>query len=348
MPRPDAASVLFNVWLYFAFLLYFEPTALLVQFQHPRVITGRMSDFAEAQPSYAAIAASSPSSGNDLDENNTNNKDNYTDESGRENPPEEEARASRNANESTAAPEDSGIETDVSREEHPVTEKRRPFVPTKGNPLSQFGSPGTNGAPSSEKPAGTDERGSAGKHEDDLVVSQHAAYWDTDKDGVIWPWDTYVGLRKWGWSIPLCLIGVYLINGFLSYPTGSGILPDPFFRIYTSRLYKDKHGSNSMSFDNEGRFHAQRFEDFFSKYDRNNKGGLTIGDLLVALKGQRMAFDLFGWCAAFFEWLAVYLLVWPKDGILRKQDVRGAFDGSLFHKKAEEYSRKKAGKKKST
>lgn len=39
--------------------------------------------------------------------------------------------------------------------------------------------------------------------------------------------------------------------------------------------------------------------------------------------------------------LATYLLLWPEDGILRKEDIRGIYDGSIFYKKAEAYARKK-------
>lgn len=38
---------------------------------------------------------------------------------------------------------------------------------------------------------------------------------------------------------------------------------------------------------------------------------------------------------------ATYLLLWPDDGIMRKEDIRGVYDGSIFYKKAEEYERKK-------
>ncbi len=39
--------------------------------------------------------------------------------------------------------------------------------------------------------------------------------------------------------------------------------------------------------------------------------------------------------------LATYLLLWPEDGIMHKEDIRGVYDGSIFYKKAEEYERKK-------
>lgn len=99
----------------------------------------------------------------------------------------------------------------------------------------------------------------------------------------------------------LSAFAAFVIHVNLSYPTGRSWLPDPFFRLWTDRLYKDKHGSDSMSFDNEGRFRPQNFEDFFAKYDRGNKGGLDVWDLLRAWKGQRMAFDFFGWSASFLE-----------------------------------------------
>ena len=190
------------------------------------------------------------------------------------------------------------------------------------------------------------------------VVQQHVEYWDTDHDGIIWPQDTYVGCRKWGWSPPLAALATLIINFNLSYPTLPGFLPDPFFRIYVDKLYKDKHGSDSMTYDNEGRFKPQNFEDIFAKYDKGDKGGLDIWDFLRFWKGQRMVFDFFGWSATMLEcrysamsrvrsWLivglglATYLLLWPEDGVMRKEDIRGVYDGSVFYKKAEEYEQKK-------
>lgn len=46
-----------------------------------------------------------------------------------------------------------------------------------------------------------------------------------------------------------------------------------------------------------------------------------------------MAFDFFGQVSAMFEWGFAWVLIWPEDGILRKEDVRRLCDGSLFHEK---------------
>lgn len=48
-------------------------------------------------------------------------------------------------------------------------------------------------------------------------------------------------------------------------------------------------------------------------------------------------------CAA--AGLATYLLLWPEDGILRKDEVRRVFDGSIFQYKADQYAEKQQGKR---
>ncbi len=78
-------------------------------------------------------------------------------------------------------------------------------------------------------------------------------------------------------------------------------LPDPFFRIYTANVHKTKHGSDSDTYDNEGRFVPQKFEDIFSKYAQPGKDTLSLGDMWNALKGQRLHGDPFGWANAFAE-----------------------------------------------
>lgn len=133
------------------------------------------------------------------------------------------------------------------------------------------------------------------------VLQQHCAYWDPHNTGIITPLATYRGLRAWGWSLPLCLLATLIIHGGLSYPTLPHWLPDPFFRIYLGRIHRAKHGSDTMTYDNQGRFRPQAFEEIFANYDRGCKGGLTLGDLTNAWVGQRLVFDFFGWFAFLFE-----------------------------------------------
>ncbi|KAF1348745.1 Caleosin related protein-domain-containing protein [Delphinella strobiligena] len=229
--------------------------------------------------------------------------------------------------------------------EVPVTVERRPHYPKEGDALLDPGTARVNIAPSNESPEGTTQDNWAKKHATQTVVQQHTDYFDPDHDGIIWPSDTYRSCRAWGWAIPLCLFATFIINVNLSYATAPSWTPDPFFRIHIKNMHKNKHGSDSMTYDSEGRFRPQNFEDIFAKYDRGHKGGLDLHDLARMLKGQRMAMDLFGWSAALFEWLAVYLLLWPDDGVMRKEDIRRIFDGSIFQHKADEYAEKQRRKK---
>ncbi|KAF2489485.1 Caleosin-domain-containing protein [Lophium mytilinum] len=224
----------------------------------------------------------------------------------------------------------------------PITLKRPPYIPTPhSSALTNAGVARANIAASAESPNGTTTNNWAGRHAHQTVLQQHCAFFDRDGDGVIWPRDTWHSFRELGFSWPIALFGAYIIHAALSYPTQSSLLPDPCFRIWVDGVHRDKHGSGSMSYDAEGRFRPQQFEDFFAKYDKEGKGGLTKGDVATALRGQALAFDVFGGTAAALEWTATYLLLWPDDGVMKKDDVRRIFDGSIFYQKAEEYRGKK-------
>lgn len=112
--------------------------------------------------------------------------------------------------------------------------------------------------------------------------------------------DTYRGFRALGFNILLCLFSVFAIHFNFSYPTVPGHLPDPLFRIYLKNIHKDKHGSDSGTYDSEGRFVPQKFEDMFSKY-ADDRDYVTLKDVWNLLKGQRVLFDPFGWVAVILE-----------------------------------------------
>jgi peroxygenase len=220
---------------------------------------------------------------------------------------------------------------------YPATQQRRPWRPSPDCPLIEPGTPRANLAATASHPHGTLDHNYAARNTHRTVVQQHCDYFDTDHDGRVWPSDTYRGCRKWGWGRALSALVAFVIHVAFSYPTGKGLLPDWGFRIFLDRIHLDKHGSDSMTFDSEGRFVPQRFEDLFAKYDPEGKGGLTWSDITRFWREQRMVFDFFGQGATLFEWWLVYLLLWPEDGVMRKEEVRGVYDGSLFYVKAEKW-----------
>ncbi|KAI1655936.1 Caleosin-domain-containing protein [Daldinia decipiens] len=222
-----------------------------------------------------------------------------------------------------------------------VTVERKPFLqPDDDQRLPHTGTARANIAATYEKPYGTTEDGWARRHRDKTVLQQHCEFFDFDRDGVIWPQDTFRGFHRIGFGIILSLVSAFIIHANFSYPTVSGWLPDPFFRVFIANVHKDKHGSDTGTFDTEGRFIPQRFEDVFSKYGKGHDY-LTIWGVVDLLKGQRCIMDPVGWFGAFFEWLATYLMLWPADGKMRKDDIRGIYDGSIFYTLASRRAAKK-------
>eukprot|EP00898_Chlorokybus_atmophyticus_P005415 jgi/Chlat1/5875/Chrsp4S06387 len=162
------------------------------------------------------------------------------------------------------------------------------------------------------------------------VLQQHVAYFDLDGDGVIFPYDTYVGFRKIGFNVFLSCLSVLIIHGSFSWVTQDTWLPSPAFTILVKNIHHAKHGSDSEVYDTEGRFVPYKFEDIFSKYDRQNKGALTFPEIMAMVKGNRNVADFFGWFGAIFEWGTTYLLCKDERGLVSKERIRGVYDGSLF------------------
>jgi peroxygenase len=79
-------------------------------------------------------------------------------------------------------------------------------------------------------------------------------------------------------------------------------LPDPRFPIIIKNIDRCKHGSDSETYDGEGSFVPQKFEEVFSKYSTSRKDALNAKDIQGMLKGNRNILDPTGWTAGALEW----------------------------------------------
>ncbi|KAL8707145.1 MAG: hypothetical protein Q9225_007815 [Loekoesia sp. 1 TL-2023] len=187
------------------------------------------------------------------------------------------------------------------------------------------------------------------------ALQLHVAFWDTNNDSIITPYEIYDGFRALGFSV-LFSLGGLLIPLFFSYPTtlGHSWFPDPLFRIYTDSIHKAKHGSDTGIYDSDGHFRWRLFDEMFAKMDstlvgQENRGyngdqrerepSLGVGDLVRLHAKNRVAADPAGWSFAAMEWWTTWLLL-QRDGRLWKEDLRAMYDGTLFWKIRDERMKK--------
>ncbi|XP_062233160.1 probable peroxygenase 5 isoform X2 [Phragmites australis] len=179
-------------------------------------------------------------------------------------------------------------------------------------------------------------------------LQRHVAFFDRNKDGIIYPSETYEGFRAIGCGVPLSAASAVFINGFL----GPKTIPEnektpPFkFPIYVKNIHKGKHGSDSGVYDAHGRFVPEKFEEIFKKHAHTRPDALTGKELQEMLQANREPKDFKGRLGGFTEWKVLYALCKDKEGFLHKETVRAVYDGSLFERMEQERKSKKESAKK--
>ncbi|XP_070021808.1 probable peroxygenase 5 isoform X1 [Nicotiana sylvestris] len=184
-----------------------------------------------------------------------------------------------------------------------------------------------------------------GNHDQLTPLEKHVMFFDINKDGIIYPWETYLGFRKLGRNIFRSLLAAVLIHLVLSHKTRPGKWPSLLFPILIKNIKYGKHGSDSDAYDAEGRFVPEKFEEIFKKYAHKNANSLTADEVNELLKKNREPKYYFGWLNATTDWRLLYDLAKNKNGELTKEAVRAVYDGSLFEQMT--MARENASKKSS-
>ncbi|CAM0913357.1 unnamed protein product [Alopecurus aequalis] len=175
-------------------------------------------------------------------------------------------------------------------------------------------------------------------------LQQHAAFFDRNKDGVIYASETYEGLRAIGCGVAVSAVGAVFINSLLGPNTVPDNVKAPAFKlpVYVKNIAKGKHGSDTDAYDIHGRFVPEKFEEIFKKHAHTRPDALTSKELQELLQANREKNDLKGRAGAFGEWKLLYSLCKDKEGFLHKETVRAIYDGSLFLKLEQDRKEAKA------
>ncbi|GAA0187421.1 oxygenase [Lithospermum erythrorhizon] len=182
-----------------------------------------------------------------------------------------------------------------------------------------------------------------GKHDEENLsaLHKHVMFFDRNKDGVIHISETFQGFRAIGCGVLLSSIASVFINAGLSRKTRPGKGFSFKFPIEVKNIPMAKHGSDSGVYDEHGRFVHSKFDEIFHKHAHTHPNALTSDELSQMLKAKREPKDYGGWIAALSEWKILYLLCKDDQGLLQKDIVKAAYDGSLFERMEKERQSKK-------
>lgn len=214
----------------------------------------------------------------------------------------------------------------------PAGEAARPVV---NKTLERPDVPRDNLVPSKERP-----QGHYATPPGRTPLQQHLDFFDINKDGVIMPWETFLALRflKFAWEPFNSIISFWVAAFFhvaFAWPSQRGFLPHPLFPIVTKNAMSTVHGSSSGAIDQYGYFVPARFEAIWSSYDRQGRGRLSLLDVLRLVWDKAHLNDPFGTFATGFQWLLTWWLFRDDADLLRKNDIRGLYDGTAFYRLAD-------------
>jgi len=170
------------------------------------------------------------------------------------------------------------------------------------------------------------------------VLKQHVDFFDLNNDGVVQPWETWVASGMMGFNWFECVLAVILVNVVFTYRTQESWWPSLTGKLVIKNVHRLVHGSPTSVIDTEGRFVPQKFEEIFTKFDKDGKGYLTFFDVCSMVKHNMRLLDFAGCIIAVLEWVFLWLLLgngyWI-NGRITKKELRALYDGSLFHKSAQ-------------
>ncbi|KAI3870598.1 hypothetical protein MKW92_037078 [Papaver armeniacum] len=160
------------------------------------------------------------------------------------------------------------------------------------------------------------------------VLQRHVGFFDRNKNGVIYPCETFKGLRAIGHGMGTSIFTALLINVLFS-----GKL--------VKNIARGKHTTDTGVYDADGNFDPVKFDEIFQKHSKTYPNALTADELWGLLKANRVPKDYFNWFINWTEWkFLLYPVAKDKNGLLQKETIRGLYTGDLFYQLEQERAHK--------
>ncbi|KAI9256924.1 Caleosin related protein-domain-containing protein [Sporodiniella umbellata] len=161
-------------------------------------------------------------------------------------------------------------------------------------------------------------------------VQKHINFWDKRNKGYITPIDTINGFMTLGYSVIFSVALGTLAGIFLSLFSQPNWLPDPYCRSSVRNLVRSTQHTSGV-YDKDGVFVSENFEKLFNKYSKSGES-LTLAEFFRMKSGQEeLHGNIKAWTLSMFELCTAYFFIGHR-GSLSKEDVRAAYDGTLFYR----------------
>ncbi|RCH89411.1 hypothetical protein CU098_000944, partial [Rhizopus stolonifer] len=161
-------------------------------------------------------------------------------------------------------------------------------------------------------------------------IQKHISFWDKRNKGYITPVDTITGFITLGYSVIFSVALGTFAGIFLSVLSQTSWLPDPFCRSSVSKLVRSTKQTSGV-YDKDGVFVPENFERLFDKYSKSGES-ITIAEFFKMTKEQEeLGVNMRAWALSMVELCTAYFFIGHR-GSLSKEDVRAAYDGTLFYR----------------
>lgn len=164
------------------------------------------------------------------------------------------------------------------------------------------------------------------------ALQKHVAFFDRNKDGIIYPYETYIGFRAIGFGRVISAIAAVFINISLSYKTLDSPIPSPLLPIYIKNIGRSRHANDSRVYSEGDNFTPHRLDELFREFAKESPDRLSLNEMNAMRESfHKNSNKKSGRLASKVEWQFAYKALKDEYGYISKDYIAKLFDGSIFY-----------------